>query len=97
MQLSIPTRLAFALAGAGLAIAGTVFLVRAAWGALALSLGPVWASAITGAGLAALGAILVAVARASRRKVAPPPPQAAMLGAFLEGLRAGRATGVRGH
>ncbi len=97
MQLGIPTRLALAFAGAGLALTGAVLVIRAAWSGIALALGPIWASALLGALLATIGALLLATARRAKRKPPPPSPQAALLGAFLEGLRAGRATGSRGH
>ena len=97
MPMSITTRLAFASAGAGLALAGTVLLVRAAWAGVALALGPVWASALIGAGLALLGALLVARARTAKRPQPTATPETAMFSAFFEGLRAGRATGARGQ
>ena len=96
MQLGLPTRLALAVAGAGLALTGTVLVIRAAWGAVALALGPIWAFAILGGLLATGGAVLIAAARNSKRKPPPPSPQAARHGAFQEGLRAGRVTRSRG-
>ncbi|HCQ67357.1 MAG TPA: hypothetical protein DIU07_20425 [Rhodobacteraceae bacterium] len=74
-----------------------MLVIRAAWSAVALTLGPIWASAILGALLAAFGAVLLAAARRSKRIPPPPFPQAALLGAFFEFLRAGRVTGSRRH
>lgn len=95
MQMRTTSRLAFALAGAGLALTGAVLLIRAAWAGLALALGPIWASTLTGAALALIGALLLLAAQTSHRPEPRVSPEVAMLGAFFEGLRAGRASRSR--
>lgn len=89
MRMSTSTRLVLATAGTGLALAGIVFLVQAAWGAITLALGPLWASALIGALLISIGVILIVQTR--KPKPVPPSPQAALVGAFLEGMKVGRA------
>lgn len=91
MNNSLLARLAFAFAGAGLAVAGTVLLVRAAWGALAIVLGPIWASAIVGFGLVLLGALGFALSHRRR----PAPSNSALFDAFFQGMRAGQAASGR--
>ena len=93
MLMKAISRLVLAIAGTGLALAGFVFLVQASWGAIAIAFGPLWASALIGATLGSAGLLLFAKTR--RPKPATPSPQAALVGAFLEGMKAGRATASR--
>lgn len=91
----IAPRLALAFAGAGLAVAGTVLLLRAAWLGLSFALGALWASVILGGALVLLGALLLALgARPSRPE--PGGPDTTMilrvLTAFFDGLAAGRSS-----
>jgi len=92
---NLTARLAVILMGAGLAISGLVLLLRAGWVAMALPLGPIWASVILGAVLLLIGAGSIALAM--RRKRQPPraDPELIVLvtNAFLQGLAAGRASG----
>lgn len=92
MTMRLTSRLALAIAGASLAIAGTILLLRASWGWLALALDPLWATTILGGTLALCGALLAMTARAAHRPPPRPAPATALFGAFYEGLRAGRAT-----
>lgn len=87
-------RLAFALAGAGLAVAGLVLLLRAGWLALELAMGPVWASLILGGALLVLGALVLALAQHRPRRPAEADGDLAaqLAGAFFQGLAAGRAS-----
>ena len=91
---SIATRLALALAGAGLAVAGTVLLLRAAWVGLSLALGPLWATVILGGALALVGALLLALAaRVPRRRAATDDDLIVrIVTAFFGGLAAGRSS-----
>ena len=93
MQSRLTTRLALATVGVSLIVAGAVLLTRAIWIALAVALGPVWAFAIVGAGLALLGVTGLALASRSRRRA--PPTRPALSEAFFQGLRAGQATAAR--
>lgn len=97
MQMKTTTRLAFVLTGAGLALTGTILMLRAGWGFIAVALSPIWASAILGGALVLTGLILALLARASHKPAPRVSPQAAMMGAFFEGLQAGRATRKRAH
>jgi len=93
--MRITSRLALVFTGAGLGICGTVFLVRAAWEALAVTVGSLWASATIGGGLLFIGIVLICFARNARRRPPTHSPQAAVVAAFLDGLRAGRETAAR--
>ena len=97
MQMRTTSRLAFAVAGAGLTLAGAILLIHAGWAVLAVAYGPIWATTIVGGALAVIGGGLILAARKSHRPPPQPAPEAAMLGAFFEGLRAGRATRARSH
>lgn len=97
MQMRTTSRLAFAVAGAGLALAGAILLIHAGWAVLALAYGAIWATTIVGAALAGVGGLLILAARTAHRPPPQPAPEVAMLGAFFEGLRAGRATRARPH
>ena len=97
MQMRTTSRLAFAVAGAGLTLAGAILLIHAGWAVLALAYGPIWATAIVGTALAGVGGLMILAARKSHRPPPQPAPAAALLGAFFEGLRAGRATRGRSH
>jgi hypothetical protein len=92
-RMRLSGRLALALAGAGLSVVGTVLLMQALWGALALALGPLWASAMVGALLALTGALCLVFARPPRPHTAEPAStqQAELIATFLEGIRAGRS------
>ncbi|MCB1350186.1 MAG: hypothetical protein KDK11_16675 [Maritimibacter sp.] len=91
---SIATRLALALAGAGLAVAGTVLLLRAAWVGLSLALGALWATVILGGALALIGALLLALAaRVPRRRAATDDDLIVrIVTAFFGGLAAGQSS-----
>lgn len=93
----IATRLALAFAGAGLAVAGAVLLLRAAWLAMALPLGPIWTSVILGGALLATGAVVAAVALHRRRRPALLDSDLVVLvtTAFFQGLAAGRSVRER--
>lgn len=92
---SLTIRLALILMGAGLAVAGFVLLLRAGWVAMALPLGPMWATVILGGALLLIGAIVVALAARSKRRALHSDSEliVAITNAFLQGLAAGRATG----
>lgn len=86
--------LALALAGAGLVVSGLVLLLRAAWIAIALPLGPIWASSILGVALLVVGALVIAftaLAQRSSRSQSDNDLLAALVSAFLQGIAAGRS------
>ncbi|MCB1331080.1 MAG: hypothetical protein KDK28_17265 [Maritimibacter sp.] len=90
----IASRLALGLTGAGLAVAGLVLLLRAAWLGLAAALGALWATLILGGALVLLGALLLALGTRPARS--EPRPDTALilqaLTAFFDGLAAGRSS-----
>jgi hypothetical protein len=88
MSYSLPTRLALALAGAGLGTAGATLVMRASWLALAQWLTPLLAHALLGTGLLAVAAVTLVLAR--RRPPPEPAPLVAVFTAFSQGLAAGR-------
>ena len=89
----IATRLALALAGAGLAVSGIVLLLRAVWIAVAVPLGPMWASAILGGVLLLTGALALAMAgrRSHDREASDDDLIVRITTAFFKGLAAGRS------
>ena len=89
----IATRLALALAGAGLAVSGVVLLLRAVWIAVAVPVGPMWASAILGGVLLLIGALALALAarRSHRAETSDDELIVRITTAFFQGLAAGRA------
>lgn len=90
----ITTRLALVLAGAGLAVTGMVLLLRAAWIAMALPLGAMWASAVLGGALLFVGALFVLLATMKSHKPEHSDADLIVLvtTAFLQGLTAGRSS-----
>lgn len=88
------THLALALAGAGFVVSGVVLLLRAAWMALAVPVGPMWASVILGSVLVLVGALVLALTpRSTPRPEAPDDDLIVRLTtAFIEGLAAGRSS-----
>ena len=89
----IATRLALALAGAGLAVSGVVLTLRAVWIAVSVALGPMWASAILGGVLLLIGALVLGLStRSSRRPAASDDDLIVRITtAFFQGLAAGRS------
>lgn len=87
-------RLALVLLGAGLSVGGLVLLLRAGWIAMALPLGPMWASVIMGGALLLIGAIVLVVSAREKRRPVRADPELIVLvvNAFLQGLAAGRST-----
>lgn len=89
------THLALALAGAGLVVSGVVLLLRAAWMALAVPVGPMWASVVLGSVLVLVGALVLALTpRSTPRPEAAPDDDliVRLTTAFIEGLAAGRSS-----
>jgi len=86
-------RLALVMTGAGLAAAGLVLLLRAAWIAIAVPLGPMWASVVMGGALLLVGALVVSVATRQAHRPAQPDTDLIVqaTNAFLQGLAAGRS------
>lgn len=96
MTLPTKSRLVLAFAGTGLCLAGGILLARAGWLAIAMDLGAVWASTIVGGTLAIVGLLAMLTARRDTPPArAPLSPQSALVGAFFEGLAAGRETTSR--
>ncbi len=90
---AVSIRLALISMGAGLAVSGLVLLLRAAWMALALALGAMWASVVMGAGLMLVGALVVFLSLRHRRRRGPSDTEliALISEAFFDGLAAGRS------
>ncbi len=88
-------RTGLTLLGAGCAIVAAALLGWSLWAWLAIAVGVIAATALTGGILALIAAVILALAHLPHRPKLPPPPAptpyAAMLTAFVQGLQAGRS------
>jgi len=93
MVRAFAVRLALIVMGAGLGLCGLLLLLHAAWTAIAVALGAIWASALLGGALLLVGATVVFVVQRKRPAAAISDTDlvALLTKAFLQGLAAGRS------